>query len=435
MIDNLWLKYFISSVINISATLYVIFKILKLKIDLKNPKVHITFWGLILAGTLNLYYVSNYIRYIIMTIIIFIFNYYLFRKTFRDTLATTFAEQFIALFSEIIFAAILYTYMSLGGINIINNFVGDIIVNISISIIMVILCNRKFSRRFYDKIFSLANSLSMQTIYWTVGLLMICANILLFTGYSDLGSQKTFIINLCFIAIYFFLMQWALNERSQNIQYKEENHMLVENLNEYGKNLAKQRKKNHENNNQLLVIAGMIRKKDDNVLEYINQIIKTGKLANKDVLVKVKHIPSAGLQALIHQKLVTMKEKNIQSELKISKEVSKFPFKKISSKTNYDLFRAVGVILDNAIEETSKTKDKKLIISLYVDDGLVIEVANSYKEKPDLTQIDNPGYTTKGIDHGYGLTLLKEIIEQNSYLTNNKCIDDNFFIQQIKIKM
>lgn len=300
---------------------------------------------------------------------------------------------------------------------------------------MVILCNRKFSRRFYDKIFSLANSLSMQTIYWTVGLLMICANILLFTGYSDLGSQKTFIINLCFIAIYFFLMQWALNERSQNIQYKEENHMLVENLNEYGKNLAKQRKKNHENNNQLLVIAGMIRKKDDNVLEYINQIIKTGKLANKDVLVKVKHIPSAGLQALIHQKLVTMKEKNIQSELKISKEVSKFPFKKISSKTNYDLFRAVGVILDNAIEETSKTKDKKLIISLYVDDGLVIEVANSYKEKPDLTQIDNPGYTTKGIDHGYGLTLLKEIIEQNSYLTNNKCIDDNFFIQQIKIKM
>lgn len=431
---SLLLQYVISSLINIPATLYVIFKFLKAKIDLKNPRLHITFWALVIIATLNAYYVSNYIRYIIMTIVIFVFNYFLFRKDFRTTLASTFAEQFTALLSEIIFAILLMIYMYLGGIHIIDNFVGNIIVNISISTIMVILINKRFLYVIYQKFLDVTNKIDVKILYLVVILLIVSANVLLFSGYTDLGSVKLFIINLCFMLIYFVIMYWALNERNLNIKYKEENNMLVENLNEYGKMLDQQRVANHENKNQLLVIRELARKKDKDIENYISEVLNTVQDENDKVLYTVNRIPSAGLQGLMYQKLCFMNEKNIDYNLNVSRDINKFPFHKLTSKINYDLFRAIGIILDNAIEESQKTEEKEIEISFYIDNGLVIEVSNYCATIPDLTQIDDAGYTTKGNGHGYGLALLREIVSENHYLKNEKSIIGNVFIQQIIVK-
>ena len=104
---------------------------------------------------------------------------------------------------------------------------------------------------------------------------------------------------------------------------------------------------------------------------------------------------------------------------------------------NYDICRIVGIIIDNAIEETSKIdeKNKEIIISMYTDEYFIIEVSNRFKSNIDLNNIYKKGYTTKGKNHGYGLSLLKKIVDNNSRISNEISITNNIFTQMIKIKM
>ena len=49
--------------------------------------------------------------------------------------------------------------------------------------------------------------------------------------------------------------------------------------------------------------------------------------------------------------------------------------------------------------------------------------------------MDNMGYTTKGSGHGYGLTLMKQIIDKNELLSNQKNIYGQKFVQKITLSL
>ena len=198
-----------------------------------------------------------------------------------------------------------------------------------------------------------------------------------------------------------------------------------------------QRVNNHENKNQLLVIKSMIEKKDKKLMDYINEIIKEKREDNEIVYNMAKRIPSGGLQGLIYQKMLLMQEKNIEISLDINNKVRKIDFEKLSAKMNYDICRIVGIIIDNAIEETVKfdKKEREIIISMYIDDDFIIEVSNRIKDDIDLNKIYEKGYTSKKKGHGYGLSLLKKIVDENEQIRNEVKIVNNIFTQIVKIKM
>lgn len=248
--------------------------------------------------------------------------------------------------------------------------------------------------------------------------------------YNSKDNYLTIILNIFFIIIYSFIIYNALKK-------KGENKILLSNLNEYEKMLDYQRVNNHENKNQLLVIKSMIEKNNDNVIEYIDEIIKEKREDNEFVYNKAKRIPSGGLQGLIYQKMLLMQEKNIEVNLDINSKVRKVDLENLSSKMNYDICRIVGIIIDNAIEETAKfnKKDREIIISMYVDDMFIIEVSNRIKDDLDLSKIYDKGYSSKEKGHGYGLSLLKKIVDENDNIINEVKIVNNIFTQMIKIKM
>ena len=62
-----------------------------------------------------------------------------------------------------------------------------------------------------------------------------------------------------------------------------------------------------------------------------------------------------------------------------------------------------------------------------------IEISNSYNNIIDINKLDKRGYTSKGKQHGYGLSLVKEIINNNSLLSNEKRISKDIFTQVLKI--
>ncbi len=97
----------------------------------------------------------------------------------------------------------------------------------------------------------------------------------------------------------------------------------------------------------------------------------------------------------------------------------------------------MGVFLDNAIEAVKGLRKKEISIEMYtIDNQLCIDITNNFKGTLELDKIANMKYTTKGDGHGYGLTLVNNILnEEQDTLENEKGINRDTFTQTLKIKM
>jgi len=65
---------------------------------------------------------------------------------------------------------------------------------------------------------------------------------------------------------------------------------------------------------------------------------------------------------------------------------------------------------------------------------LHISIKNKFKGIIDVSKIDKSGYTTKGDGHGYGLSLVKNILSESRCLENKRKITKSTFEQILIIK-
>ena len=132
-----------------------------------------------------------------------------------------------------------------------------------------------------------------------------------------------------------------------------------------------------------------------------------------------------------------MKNLKIKYRINISKDVKTANLIEIfDDSILLDICRITGVFIDNAIQAVTDLKDKYLDIDMYKDDNfLVIAISNNYIGNIELDRLDERGYTTKSKGHGYGLSLVKEIINKNNRLKNERKLSKNIFTQILKIKM
>lgn len=63
-----------------------------------------------------------------------------------------------------------------------------------------------------------------------------------------------------------------------------------------------------------------------------------------------------------------------------------------------------------------------------------IKVSNNYRGNIEVDKIYDEGYTTKGDGHGYGLALVKKIVNSNSMFENMTEITKDLFSQILMIK-
>ena len=253
--------------------------------------------------------------------------------------------------------------------------------------------------------------------------------------YFKLNTYYIFFINIVLIVIYSYVIIKNLETSSRNEVIKTENESLMDSLHQYEDMVDRQRVDNHENKNQLLIIKNMIKKNDKDVVKYIETIVKDQMEDDEALYTRVMTIPSGGLQGIIYQKMLVMKDEHIKFSLDVGRGVREIELNKLSMDDNYRLCKIVGVFLDNAIEESRKIDDKCIMISLFVDEGdLVIEVSNKFEGKIDVDKLDEFGYTTKGDGHGYGLSLVKKILSETDTFANERSIKRNVFKQIIKIK-
>lgn len=436
MIDIL-VKNVIPCSINIIVIIYIISKLLNKSFNFNNPKNYIFVVLLIVVNVANFLYFDDLVRIIVSTIFISIANYLIFNETLNRTVVSTITEQLLMFISEIIYAVCLINLLDVNGNSLISEYYGTLISVLFISAIAIILINVKIIKKFLVKIVNGSNKLKSSYLTASALLLILIMNILLVTVYHDVNIETIILVNFVFIIMCACILYKNLVNGSNIVKMQVENKALLNNLEEYEKMLDYQRVVNHENKNQLLIVRSLLKENENSdALNYVNEVLDDKKDDNDVLFGRAKKIPSGGLQGIVYQKMLVMNDKNIKPILDVSNSVKKFKLENLDTKLNYDICRIVGVFLDNAIEETEKLDEREIMLSMYEQNSdLVIEISNKFKNVPDLERLEEKGYSTKGKGHGYGLSLVNDIVNNNNQIINEKEITRNIFTQKLIIKM
>ena len=103
----------------------------------------------------------------------------------------------------------------------------------------------------------------------------------------------------------------------------------------------------------------------------------------------------------------------------------------------YEFSRILGILLDNAIEESEKCEDRLINIKFRNEQNKnrqVVIVENTYINKDiNIDEIFNKGFSGKENHSGLGLWEVRNILKKNNNLNLYTSKDDKMFKQQLEI--
>ncbi|WP_231574778.1 GHKL domain-containing protein [Paenibacillus sp. FSL R7-0273] len=234
------------------------------------------------------------------------------------------------------------------------------------------------------------------------------------------------------IGVFLVLTRSVMKEAA--MQSKQEQY---ERLQEYTDNLemmyADMQKFRHDYINILLSMSEYIRSKDMEGLStyFDNKIlpISQGMQNNNYKLGTLQNVKVQELKGILSSKLIRAQELHINAVVEAVEPIEAINMDSVK------LCRCLGIILDNAIEEAVKCEASNLRVALVKrSGGLLIAVANSCQPNgPELHQIFEKGFSTKGTGRGLGLSNLREIVSQCAGVTLDTYRKEGQFVQELEV--
>lgn len=420
------------------ANIYMWHKLHNEKINFKNYKVYLVGIVLSIFLILNFYFINSYIKILTLIIIMTLCNYFLFPKEKNANIVVPIIGEFILIISEVIISILFFIMLKIEGNDLLTLYAGTVIGNFTIGLNSVLLVNLKIFKKITDKVTDVISNINKNILIIVLGILIIITNFLLAIPYYKIKTAYIIVFNAITIVVYSFIVFKMFEEKSRYIKMNNKYNMTNTTLKELEQNVTRLKITNHENKNQLLTIRNMIKKGEDgkSLIKHIENIVNTKIKDDETLMLQTSTITNSMISSIVYSKMLTMKENDVDAALIISRDIKDLYLSDIPDELAVEVCKIIGVYLDNALEEVSKYEEKLINIEFYAEKKtLCIAISNNFEGEIDFEKMDNPGYTTKENGHGYGLSLVREIIENNDRLSSEREIKDNIFKQILKIKM
>lgn len=378
------------------------------------------------------YYDLLFLKTLLFCFIYFILFRYMFRLTGYQSLLSSIIFMLILTISEIIVFLFLSEILSINNEYLYNSFGGSILSNVIIGFIAVLL--GRINRKWLCKVINMKLK-NYLVVYIT--LLFGCIIYFFYVTFSNIGNGINVFSGIMIIIVLLSVLSSLIIQAYKNNQLMIKYDKLLDFIKKYEIEIDNQRTMRHEIKNQLLTIKSKLIDKDENlsIINYINEIIEdNNKEINHTLYAKFNGLPSNGLKGLFYFKVSEAIDKNIDVSINISKKISGSLLNNLNSVMFNQLGKLFGILLDNAIEASDLSSEKKIGIEIYVEeDRIHFIVSNTYNLKINY-RLNGLFYSTKGKNRGYGLLLAKTIVNSNNRLSLNTMISDEIFTQELIIK-
>lgn len=271
---------------------------------------------------------------------------------------------------------------------------------------------------------------------FAVGLMAICIQSYLATFYNDYLPFYITLASVIVLLIYFVISMYSLSRTSKlevTTEKLEEEQLYNKTITILYDNI---RGFKHDFNNIVQAIGGYISTNNiEGLKEYYSDLLDDCKKVNNLAVLNPELINNPAIYSLLTSKYHKAEELGIAMNFEVLLDL-----KSLNIKT-YDLTRILGILLDNAIEASTKCDEKVINIVIRKDSKVnrqLFIVENTYLNKDVNTdRIFEKGYTSKeNVDnknHGLGLWEVRNILKKNNNLNLFTTKNNNMFKQQLEI--
>ncbi|MFS1278662.1 GHKL domain-containing protein [Enterococcus lactis] len=240
-------------------------------------------------------------------------------------------------------------------------------------------------------------------------------------------AYSLFAILISFLAVYTKKAEYKSKEEKNRMEY------LIEYSEQIEKSYMEIRKFKHDYKNILVSMENYIQSNDIDGLKHFfySHIKETGILFDQELLEMspIRNLEAKEIKSIVLSKLYLAHEKGIEIDVNEPQKLDSFPVPSIM------LVRMLGIILDNAVEESSIIdKPKILFAGLRQEEAITFIIANKCRSDiPDLHVLKKKSYSSKGKERGVGLSNLDELVQLNKNVYLDTKIEEGQFIQILTI--
>lgn len=319
-------------------------------------------------AVISFFFVSNQYRFLIFLVVSTLTMRYLLGIKDRKVILYSFNTEALLSISEILISFFLVMF-GINSVDIVNNYMYNLLVNILVSLLSIILFKVSFINKIIKNTLNLFDKNKKLISYFYIILIVIYL-IVLKNGFEFL-MRSNYYINILFMLSIVGIIVVILRNESKYEHLKEENKQMLNYVTKYEKIITEQGKTNHEFKNQLMVIRGYAQMHSDKIIDYIDEVVEDSNKAGSSYLIsQLNNFPDGGIKGLLYYKLSIMDDYCIKYTMNVESGV-KSKLKSLSTNSYKNITKMLGVLLDNAIDASKKSKNKKINI-LYLKTKILL---------------------------------------------------------------
>ena len=372
---------------------------------------------------------STIIKVPIIILNLLIFFKIVFNGRLRNIVIYTFTLYLALVFFDFMFSFIFHWLNAITAPDLSRNYLIMGGFTLLITFLTSLFCKLKFVRKFSDLIINLSKNNYVNVLVISLIILFI---VILSTKLSLEYDYEKFLFNLLLLSVFLFFIVFAFVKNYLAQKEKQEKETLLEFISKYEKIIDENRINKHEMLNNLIILRSFEDKNTEEYNKVLDDLIVTYD-NNSDACIKNISKLTTGLKGILYYKINDMRNKNINLNVNISKRVSS-PLEKLPLDEYVILSRIIGIVMDNALEASIKSKEKFVMIEVFEqNDNVIIIIENSYNNKVNINDLKKKNFSTKGKSRGLGLYIANMLLKKSKHIEMTQHAEE-LFITKLTIK-